>query len=467
MLCAFRALAARARPADPDRFDLVPPTLTRGRAGGRARRAPAPRRRRCSGRRSRRRCTRPSCSRCSSPGPGARAGAGAGSWSGGLAVGVVLLAYLPFALVAPEGVADSVWRQLGRPLQIESLGAGMLLALHHVTGMRPRLELGPRLAEPRRDGCRDRWPVLSRVAQLAVLAWLWIRFARRRADRDALVVASAAAVVAFVALGEGDLAAVPGLAARPPAAARWRAAASAGGLSVARVPAHRALVPAALLGARAGVRPDSRPGSSSAATWCSSARSSRCSCRSATRPGNPHRLDRASPVPSPGRTRRARPRSAPRPWPPRSARACPVRMRWVASSALTPITESCGPVMPSVGDRRRAARLDARVRRLHVGVRADHGRDPAVEPAGERDLLARRLGVDVDEHDHRRRRRASSTSSSMSSHMLRAGIERERAHHVDDRDRRAVGRGHDGQPAARRVGGDMFAGRTTRSDVAR
>ena len=58
-----------------------------------------------------------------------------------------------------------------------------------------------------------------------------------------------------------------------------------------------------------------------------------------------------------------------------------------------------------VGDRRRAAREDARVVRLHVRVRPDDGADAAVEPARERDLLARRLGVEVDE-DVRGLRRA-------------------------------------------------------------
>ena len=52
-----------------------------------------------------------------------------------LSVGTSLLIYLPFAILAPEGVVRSVWRQLGRPLQIESLGSGVLLALHHALGM--------------------------------------------------------------------------------------------------------------------------------------------------------------------------------------------------------------------------------------------------------------------------------------------------------------------------------------------
>ena len=54
-----------------------------------------------------------------------------------------------------------------------------------------------------------------------------------------------------------------------------------------------------------------------------------------------------------------------------------------------------------VGERGRAARVHARVVRLHVRVRADHRRHAPVEPPRERDLLARRLGVHVDE-DHRR-----------------------------------------------------------------
>ena len=63
-----------------------------------------------------------------------------------LAVAPVVLAYLPFLLVAPDGVIHSLGRQLGRPLQIESLGAGALLALHHAPGRRSggRREAAPR-----------------------------------------------------------------------------------------------------------------------------------------------------------------------------------------------------------------------------------------------------------------------------------------------------------------------------------
>ena len=52
-----------------------------------------------------------------------------------------------------------------------------------------------------------------------------------------------------------------------------------------------------------------------------------------------------------------------------------------------------------VGHRRGAAGQHAGVGGLDVGVRAEHGRHASVEPARECDLLARRLGVDVDDDD--------------------------------------------------------------------
>ena len=58
---------------------------------------------------------------------------------------------------------------------------------------------------------------------------------------------------------------------------------------------------------------------------------------------------------------------------------------------------------PGVADRRRAAGEDARVVRLNVRVGADHGGHAAVEPGRERNLLARCLGVKVDDDDARGR----------------------------------------------------------------
>ena len=78
-----------------------------------------------------------------------------------------------------------------------------------------------------------------------------------------------------------------------------------------------------------------------------------------------------------------------------------MRIRSIASSARTPITESCGPVMPASVSAAVPPAQHPGVVRLDVRVGADHGGRPAVEHARERDLLARRLGVEVDDH-HRR-----------------------------------------------------------------
>jgi uncharacterized membrane protein len=111
---------------------------------------------------------------------------------------VVVLAFLPFLVLAPEGIGYSFRRQLGRPLQIESLGSAVLLGLHHVVGL--DLEMRSSAGSQNLDGALPAvvgW-MLS-LAQLGVLVWIWLR---RPAGAEALVRWSAAALVAFVALGK-------------------------------------------------------------------------------------------------------------------------------------------------------------------------------------------------------------------------------------------------------------------------
>ncbi len=74
-----------------------------------------------------------------------------------------------------------------------------------------------------------------------------------------------------------------------------------------------------------------------------------------------------------------------------------------------------------VGDRSGAADEHARVVRLHVRMRAEHGGDASVEVARERDLLARRLGVEVDDDHRSRRARASATRRSAARNGLSNG----------------------------------------------
>jgi hypothetical protein len=116
---------------------------------------------------------------------------------------VPLLAYLPFAVLAPEGVLRSVGRQLSRPLQIESLGSAVALAAHDLFGT--SVEVGSSHGSQNLVGAApDVLAVALSIAQVAVLAWLWLRFARSRELPSPLELAvnAAAALTAFVALGK-------------------------------------------------------------------------------------------------------------------------------------------------------------------------------------------------------------------------------------------------------------------------
>ncbi len=116
-----------------------------------------------------------------------------------LAAAPVVLAYLPFFVLAPDGVLDSLGRQAGRPLQIESLGAGVLLALHHAFGVGLDWASGSGSQNLTGAGA-DALGVLQGVAQAVAVALVWVGFSRGPATTERLVRYAAAAVVAFVAL---------------------------------------------------------------------------------------------------------------------------------------------------------------------------------------------------------------------------------------------------------------------------
>ncbi len=92
---------------------------------------------------------------------------------------------------------------------------------------------------------------------------------------------------------------------------------------------------------------------------------------------------------------------------------------------------------PRVGDRRRPAWLHAGVVRLHVRVRPHDRGHASVQPPGHRDLLARRLGVEVEEDDLR----ATARLLDELVHDLERALgrrEEQPAEQVEDSDRRAV-----------------------------
>jgi uncharacterized membrane protein len=119
----------------------------------------------------------------------------------GVLAAVVALVFAPFVALAPAGVWHSVTGQLTRPLQIESLGAALLLAAHHVWGFG--------LTGQTSHGSQNLvghapsvLAVLLTVLQAGMLVTVWLLFARTRATRDGLVRACAAALVVFVAFGK-------------------------------------------------------------------------------------------------------------------------------------------------------------------------------------------------------------------------------------------------------------------------
>ena len=119
----------------------------------------------------------------------------------GLAAAPIVLAYVAFFVVAPDGVLDSLGRQVGRPLQIESVGAGLLLALHQAFGTGLGWTSGSGSQNLTGAGAGT-LAVLQGIAQVAAVVLVWVAYARGPSTTERLVRYGAASVVAFVALSK-------------------------------------------------------------------------------------------------------------------------------------------------------------------------------------------------------------------------------------------------------------------------
>jgi glycosyl transferase family 87 len=120
---------------------------------------------------------------------------------GGIFAAVLLAVFLPFFVVSPGGVADSLGRQLSRPLQIESLGAAVLVQLHNAFG----LDVGIESSHGSQNVAGSLGTGVAGVTtglQLAALVAVWIAFGRGPANAERLVRYSALALVVFVAFGK-------------------------------------------------------------------------------------------------------------------------------------------------------------------------------------------------------------------------------------------------------------------------
>ena len=174
---------------------------------------------------------------------GRRHGRRAALESLGVFVAVAAVIVVPFAVLSPDGLAESVTRQSGRPLQIESLGAALLAGRPPPQPLRARRRLDVRVAEPRRPAPGRARCHADRLPGPALVA-VWVLFARRRADAGPALRRLRRSRNRVRRLREGDLAAVSDLA---PAARAARPRAAAGRRARGRAHPHAPLVPGAVL----------------------------------------------------------------------------------------------------------------------------------------------------------------------------------------------------------------------------
>jgi hypothetical protein len=114
-------------------------------------------------------------------------------------VAVSAACFLPFAILAPHGLRTMFADQLDRPLQVESLGAAVLMAAEHF-GMRPLTTIDSHGAQALSGRGAGLAADLSTLLEVVTVVAIWIVFARRRnPDREAVLLAAAAAVAALVA----------------------------------------------------------------------------------------------------------------------------------------------------------------------------------------------------------------------------------------------------------------------------
>ena len=117
-------------------------------------------------------------------------------------VGVATLCFLPFAAVAPDGVRHSLAAQLDRPLQIESLGAAVLMAAERLGG-----PAEPTVTSHGAQGLSGSLPdavaATSTAIEIAAVLAIWLAFARlRRPSGEAVLLASAGTLAVLVAFGK-------------------------------------------------------------------------------------------------------------------------------------------------------------------------------------------------------------------------------------------------------------------------
>ena len=123
------------------------------------------------------------------------------AWSVATLAGVAAAILLPFALIAPGGLWDSFHAQSSRGLQIESLGSAVLLAAHDLGLYEATVVRGATGAVTRdlAGSLPDALATVTSLLQVAAVLVVWLLHLREPKSPERLVLASTAAVAAFLA----------------------------------------------------------------------------------------------------------------------------------------------------------------------------------------------------------------------------------------------------------------------------
>jgi hypothetical protein len=116
-------------------------------------------------------------------------------------VAVIAVLFLPFLVLAPHGVVASIAGQASRPLQIESLGSAVLIAIHHLDGLVVTVQ-SSHGSQNLAGSAAATVAVIQGVLQALAILLVWLWFARGPSTDERLLRACAAALAAFVALGK-------------------------------------------------------------------------------------------------------------------------------------------------------------------------------------------------------------------------------------------------------------------------
>jgi hypothetical protein len=114
---------------------------------------------------------------------------------------VAVLVVLPFAILAPGGLWDSFHSQSSRGLQVESLGASLLLAVDQLGLYTASVVHGATGAATRdlAGSLPDALATITSLAQIVAVALVWWLFVRGSRTAEHLVLATTAAVTGFLA----------------------------------------------------------------------------------------------------------------------------------------------------------------------------------------------------------------------------------------------------------------------------